>query len=73
MPSGVVFHDPFSKRRIDIMEQQTVLSTKPQSDLPKTQKQGYAPPKATFIPLKLEERLVACTKLVGLCTPTGLS
>ena len=55
------------------MEQQTVHSTKPQSESPVIQKLSYAPPKATFIPLKLEERLVACTKLVGLCTPTGLS
>jgi len=44
------------------MEQQTILPTKPLSESPKTQKLGYAPPKATFIPLKLEERLLTCVK-----------
>jgi hypothetical protein len=33
-----------------------------------TQKLPYAPPKATFIPLKLEERLLACTKYTTLET-----
>jgi hypothetical protein len=28
-------------------------------------KQPYAPPKATFIPLKLEERLLVCSKVTG--------
>jgi len=49
------------------MEQQAVLPTKPQSESPKTQKLGYAPPKATFIPLKLEERLAVCLKEIGDC------
>lgn len=31
------------------------------------EKRPYAPPNATFIPLKLEERLLACAKV-----PTGL-
>lgn len=35
----------------------------PQAGLTATvQKPSYAPPKATFIPLKLEERLLACSK-----------
>ena len=41
------------------MNQQTVPPTAP----PVTQKLPYAPPKATFVPLKLEERLLACGKL----------
>ena len=41
------------------MNQQTVPPTAP----PVTQKLPYAPPKATFVPLKLEERLLACGKV----------
>lgn len=37
------------------MEPQTVPPTV-------TQKLPYEPPKATFVPLKLEERLLACSK-----------
>jgi hypothetical protein len=35
-----------------------------QQSMPATdaQKLPYAPPKATFVPLKLEERLLACNK-----------
>jgi len=40
------------------MNQQTVPPTAP----PVTQKLPYTPPKATFVPLKLEERLLACGK-----------
>ena len=43
------------------MNQQTVPPTAP----PVTQKLPYAPPKATFIPLKLEERLLGCGKQPG--------
>lgn len=43
------------------MNQQTVPPTAP----PVTQKLPYAPPKATFVPLKLEERLLACGKKPG--------
>lgn len=32
------------------------------------QKEPYEPPKATFVPLKVEERLMACTKVAG-CPP----
>ena len=35
---------------------------------PSSVKQPYEPPKATFVPLKLEERLLACSK-VGICLP----
>lgn len=37
--------------------------TDPATDAPATQpaaKQPYEPPKATFVPLKLEERLLSC-------------
>jgi hypothetical protein len=40
------------------MEQQTVPPTM-------TQKLPYAPPKATFVPLNLEERLLTCLKSPG--------
>lgn len=50
------------------MNQQTELSTVPESEGPLTQRIPYAPPKATFVPLKLEERLLACFKHgVGNC------
>jgi hypothetical protein len=42
------------------MEQQNVTPTAPQSTAPMTEKLPYAPPKATFVPLKLEERLLTC-------------
>ena len=42
------------------MEQLNVTPTAPQSEAPVTQKLPYAPPKATFVPLKLEERLLTC-------------
>jgi len=51
------------------MEQQTVLPTKPQSDSPMTPKPDYAPPRATFVPLKLEERLLSCFKVDPLVSP----
>jgi len=47
------------------MEQQTVPPTAPQTAPPVTQKLPYAPPKVTFVPLKLEERLVKCHHLKG--------
>ena len=42
------------------MEQQNVPS-------PVGKKSPYAPPKATFIPLKLEERLLVCGKVSNSC------
>ena len=45
------------------MKQQTVPSTAPQTAAPVTQKLPYAPPTATFVPLKLEERLLGCSKI----------
>ena len=44
------------------MEQQNVTPTAPQSTAPMTKKLAYEPPKATFVPLKLEERLMDCSK-----------
>jgi hypothetical protein len=46
------------------MQQRNVPPTAPQSEAPVTQKLPYAPPKATFVPLKLEERLLMCNKVV---------
>lgn len=40
------------------MEQQNARPTAP----PVTEKRPYEPPTATFVPLKLEERLLACSK-----------
>jgi hypothetical protein len=39
------------------MEQQNVTPTASQSAAPVTPKLPYEPPKATFVPLKMEERL----------------
>ena len=47
------------------MENQQPQPTAPQSEAPVTQKLPYAPPTATFVPLKLEERLLACGKVFG--------
>ena len=41
------------------MEPKTVLQTASQSEA----RAPYAPPTASFVPLKLEERLVTCDKL----------
>lgn len=49
------------------MEQQNAPATAPQSETPVTQKLSYEPPKATFVPLKLEERLLTCTKTFDDC------
>ena len=52
------------------MEQQNVTPTAPQCAAPITQKCPYEPPKATFVPLKLEERL---SFLGSGCDPTTCS
>ena len=49
------------------MEQQNVTPTAPQSVAPVTQKLSYESPKATFVPLKMEERL---SFLGSGCDPT---
>jgi len=46
------------------MEKRIVPPIAPQSAALVTKKLPYAPPKATFIPLKLEERLLGCAKTV---------
>jgi hypothetical protein len=46
------------------MGPQNMPSTASQSELPATLKLPYAPPQATFVPLKLEERLLSCAKLL---------
>jgi hypothetical protein len=45
------------------MEKHTVPSASRQNAKPLTQKPRYAPPKAVFVPLKLEERLLECSKI----------
>ena len=45
------------------MEEQNIHLTVLQTEAPVTLKLPYAPPQATFVPLKLEERLLACHKL----------
>ena len=47
------------------MENQNPKLTAPQSKTLVTQKLPYAPPRATFVPLKLEERLLLCNKVMG--------
>ena len=49
------------------MKQQNAPTPGPQSETPVTQKLSYEPPKATFVPLKLEERLLTCTKTMDKC------
>jgi hypothetical protein len=49
------------------MENLKSQSNEPQAEKQATPKQTYASPKATFVPLKLEERLAVCEKL-----PEGL-
>ncbi len=52
------------------MEPQNVTPIPPQSEAPGTQKLPYAPPKTSFVPLKLEERL-SC--MGSGCDPTTCS
>ena len=40
---------------------------------PKTVKLPYEAPKANFVPLQVEERLLACTKTVGPCLAGNFS
>lgn len=47
------------------MENLQSQPTGPQTEARVTQKRPYAPPKATFVPLKLEERLLTCPKVAG--------
>jgi hypothetical protein len=35
--------------------------------------QAYEPPQATFVPLKLEERLLACVKTMGEVCPFAVT
>ncbi len=44
------------------MEPQTLPPTAPQTAAPPAPRRPYAPPTATFVPLKLEERLLGCGK-----------
>ena len=44
------------------MEQERVPSSAEKTEAQSMPRQPYAPPKATFVPLKLEERLLACDK-----------
>ena len=62
------------------MQLTNVPPSAPHSQPPVTQKLPYAPPKATFVPLKLEERLLTCGsdnsvngKTFGVCWFAALS
>jgi hypothetical protein len=44
------------------MENLRPQPTGPRAEAQVTQKRPYELPKATFVPLKLEERLIGCTK-----------
>jgi len=44
------------------MEQKRVPPTAAKTEAQSIPRQPYAPPKATFVPLKVEERLLACVK-----------
>jgi hypothetical protein len=50
------------------IESQDARQTAP----PVTQKRPYEPPTATFVPLKLEERLLACEKAGYPPCPAGM-
>jgi len=45
------------------MEEQSKPPTAAKTEAQSMPRQPYAPPKATFVPLKLEERLLACDKM----------
>jgi hypothetical protein len=47
------------------METQTVSPTAPQSEARSVPRQPYTPPAASFVPLRMEERLGACNKTPG--------
>lgn len=42
-----------------------IVKKEPRKDCPSGGKQSYEPPKAGLVPLKLEERLLSCFKLMG--------
>ena len=49
------------------MKQSTVIPTEPRSETLDKPRQPYAPPEATFVPLKPEERLAAFGKHPSQC------
>jgi hypothetical protein len=55
------------------MQRRNVPPTAARSEAPVTQKLPYAPPKATFVPLKLEERLLQCNKTGSCASDNQLS
>ena len=50
------------------MDQQNVQPTALQSKAPVIQKLPYTPPQATYVTLKLEERLQKCAKTYTKCS-----
>ena len=52
----------FSKKRRKTMEKQRIPPTAAKTEAQSMPRRPYAPPKATFVPLKLEERLLGCLK-----------
>ena len=55
------------------MENLQSEATRPRAETQVTQKQPYAPPKAAFVPLNLEERLLACLKLHPGCAMPSMA
>lgn len=53
------------------MKNHDIQTTQPSTKTPSTPKLPYAPPTATFVPLKLEERILRCSNDRGapLCYP----
>ena len=52
------------------MEPQAAPSTPSQSEAHFVSRQPYLPPTASFVPLKLEERLAGCSKQDSISCPT---
>jgi hypothetical protein len=53
------------------MQQRNTHTTAPQSQAPVTQKLSYAPPKVTFVPLKLAEGVADARKSGSFTVPAG--
>ncbi len=54
------------------MDQQAKIATTPPDDRPQPPaRRPYEPPHAEFVPLRVEERLMACSKNVPMTMPPG--
>jgi len=54
------------------MKDQDLNKSSVSTDRKRVSRKPYEPPKATFVPLEIEERLVACGKQ-GICAPPLVS